>query len=267
MARWVRFVRRNQKPVLTPYLQGVVADRQSQIVLALDMEEMLEPQAIVARLDASESLQGKPKARQALAELLRGLRGVRMHVQIEVKTTAAIWIDFSTNVGEEGKALKPLLLELMNDNGASLEDFETADVRIEGKSVAIVTQLSDEGLRRVMTLILAPHPAVRTDVAKGPRAEPTGIDESFRYYRAVNRIVDDLKRANRRAKNYQRTVTWHENFAKKIGRLPITGVDPALVDYGANVGSKLRALAATAVPDQRNLKTNLARARRIHTFS
>jgi len=247
--RWMRFSAKNRKPVISSYLQNVATDDQSQIVLALDMEEMLEPRMIRKRLLAGKSLQGKPQTIRALAALLKGLRGIRLHIKVNDKTTAAIWIDFAAKVGPEGKYLKPLLLETLSDMGAALEDFETAQIRVDGKSVVLLAPLSDEGLRRVMTLILTPTPGTSPSRASAgasrPRAGRTGLPETVKYYRAVDRILKDLQRANRRAKNYQRTALWHENFARKTDQLPVAGVDTDLIKYGESISSDLRALAAS----------------------
>ena len=247
--RWMRFVKTNRTPAISSYLSHVATDNQSQIVLALDMEDMLEPQRIRQRLLAAKSLQGKPQTVKALATLLEGLQGIRLHIKVEDKTTAAIWIDFATKVGPEGKYLKPLLLETLNDMGAALDDFEAGQIRIEGKSAVIVAPLSDEGLRRIMTMILTPTPGTHQNssapATTRPRTVRIGIPETVKYYRAVERILTDLERANRRAKNYLRTATWHENFARKIDQLPVSGVDPELVKYGNSISSDLRALAAS----------------------
>lgn len=247
--RWMRFVSKNRKPAISSYLRRVATDNQSQIVLALDMQEMLEPRRIRERLLAAKSLQGKPATIQKLAALLEQLQGIRLHIKVADKTTAAIWIDFSAKVGPEGKYLKPLLLETLNDRGAALDDLEAGTVRVEGQSVVIVAPLSDEGLRRVMTMILTPTPQTpRTSAAatvKNPRARRVGIPETVKYYRAVDRIINDLQRANRRAKNYQRTAVWHDNFARKIDQLSVVGVDSELVKYGSSIASHLRALAAS----------------------
>jgi hypothetical protein len=68
---------------------------------------------------------------------------------------------------------------------------------------------------------------------------------SKRYLTTIERTLADLKRSLNRAKEYERTAKWHETFADKIDHLPIAGVDPALLEYGSSISSKLRGLAAS----------------------
>jgi len=58
-------------------------------------------------------------------------------------------------------------------------------------------------------------------------------------------VLKDLTRANRSAKDYARTATWHDNFANKIDQLSTISVDPDLVAYGTAVSSQLRSIAAS----------------------
>ena len=89
---------------------------------------------------------------------------------------------------------------------------------------------------------------------------PTGPDSeaSQSYFTSVYQILADLEKMNRKASDYNRTATWHENFARKIDQLPVRGVARELLTYGADVSSKLRSLAASlrGVPLQLNRLEN-----------
>jgi hypothetical protein len=159
--------------------------------------------------------------------------------------------DFGRRIGDEGKFVKPLFVEFLNDAGAALDELESAEVKVDGQTVTLRTPLSDESLRRVLSLITAPPPphspgraAQATPAPPQPASGPDAI-ASRRYFQAVSRNVDDLRRAYARAQSYTRTAQWHDNFAQRIDHLPTAGVDPALVDYGRRISSQLRALGAS----------------------
>ncbi len=70
-------------------------------------------------------------------------------------------------------------------------------------------------------------------------------DNNVKYFREIDQILMDLTKANRNAKDYHRTATWHDNFASKIDGLSTLAVDGDLVAYGASVSAKLRSIAAS----------------------
>ena len=257
-ARWVRQLDSPEAPRLSPYLQEV-ARRPSHIVFGLNMQDMLDPQRVKEHIEADKQFASSPRLPQDLTTLVTGLRGISFAANVEDRTVAEITLDFDREVGTEGMFVKPLLLSVLNDMGAAIDDFERADVVRDGKSVVMSTVVSDESLRRIMSVLLPPQTGASLAEDPAPAAEskpapPTTPDEtparvngkaSERYFKAVTQIIRDLERANRRATNAARTATWHDNFAEKIDDLPVAGVDRVLVDWGNDVSRHLRALAAS----------------------
>jgi hypothetical protein len=251
-ARWIAEAgRATGAEGVSPYLVESVQDSTPQLVLALDMHDMLDPVHVRSRLDAAEAIQGQRAARAALIIAFQTLRGIRFSVRVQETTTAEVRFDFGRRIGDEGKFVKPLFVEFLNDAGAALDELESAEVKVDGQTVTLRTPLSDESLRRVLSLITAPPPphspgraAQATPAPPQPASGPDAI-ASRRYFQAVSRNVDDLRRAYARAQSYTRTAQWHDNFAQRIDHLPTAGVDPALVDYGRRISSQLRALGAS----------------------
>lgn len=238
------------------YLQTAAKDDKSQLILALDMRDMLEPSMVRFRLDGAEALKGESGARTALTIDFQTIQGIQLRVQVEETATAEIQMDFGRVLGDESRYIKPLLIEFLNDAGAALDELEEATSTARGRSVTLKMPLSDESLRRILSLITAPPPptdpqtaASSTTTPPPPDAEPTGsridLAASRRYFKAVNQNVDDLQRAYSRASSYSRTAQWHVNFAERIDHLPKAGVDPALLDYGITIRERLLALAAS----------------------
>lgn len=252
VARWVNAFQSEQPGPLSAYLTGAAQEESPQIILAIDLHEMLDPVQIRYRLAGAEILQDRAQARTALTIDFQTLRGIRLAVHVRETAAAEIRMDFGRVIGEEGQYIKPLLVEFLSDAGAFLEELEEADVRVRGNSVTLQMPLSDESLRRILSLITTPPPPTdpvpeTPPTTPAPEQPRTRVDmaASLRYFRAVNRNIDDLQRAYGRAKTYPRTAQWHENFARRIDGLPTQGVDAALVDYGEQVSSYFRALAAS----------------------
>ena len=259
LARWLRDSDKGVETPLTPYLQDAVArSSDSHVILALDFQDLVDPKSWRERIKSSPDVAGKSNVVNLLADLTDALRGVTLRVQVAEKTTATVYLDFNTVVSQVALPfLKPVLIDLLGEAGASLEDLENAEVTADGKTAALTFELSDVGLRHVMSMVLMPGPSSdsASDVPPPPSAdgtpataaksnEPTA-KASRAYYASVNQIVDDLEAMAKKATNYNKTATFHDNYAKKIDDLPITGVDPDLQTWAQSVSSNLRALAVS----------------------
>ena len=74
--------------------------------------------------------------------------------------------------------------------------------------------------------------------------ESARLAASIRYHKAVNGALDDLKASSgARSKDYVKSATLFDNYAARIEKLPLTEVDPVLLQYGASVAGKLRAMS------------------------
>ena len=254
-ARWLESTSGNLGPIgLSEYLTNAAQDESAQVMLAFDMEHMLDPGFVRYRLNGAAALEGKALEKSALTILLQTIKGIRFDVHVDEEITADVHMEFGRNVGNEGEYLKPLLIEFLDDAGATLDEMASAETKIDGRKVTLSMPLSDESLRRVLSLLTAPSPHNGQPVAAEPAEPETDAEEdeskvdvraSRRYFNSVNNIVDDLSRAYSRAKSYSRTAQWHINFADKIDKLSTRGVDPDLAYYGQWVATQLRGLAAS----------------------
>lgn len=259
LARWLRSSDKGDERALSPYLQeAVTRSENSHITLALDFQDLVDPQSWRNRIKTSTAVSGKGNAVKLMSDLADSLRGVTLRIQIAETNKATVFLDFNTVVSQVAVPfVKPIFIDLLEEAGASLEDLENAEVSAEGKTAALTFDLSDAGLRHVMSLILMPGPP---DASSATPAPPTpdgtspataassntpNLNASRTYYSAVNQIVDDLEALAKKGGNYNKTATWHDNYAKKIDDLPIGGVDPDLLTWGGTVSSNLRALAVS----------------------
>jgi hypothetical protein len=234
---------------LSEYLTESAGDSKSQIVLAMDLAEIFEPDMLKTRIAATSTAKSRISSISRLTELCMSLRGIRLGITIGEQTDAKLSIDFGIDVGKDGDAVKFLLLEALQDLGASIDALEGSKVSTQGKSVHLTAKFEDEDLRRVMSLVTSPHSGgMEKTAAPEPSAGTAprvSSEASSKYFRAVDQILSDLQKANSRATDYARTATWHANFANKIDQLSTTAVDEQLVQFGQWVSANLRALAAS----------------------
>jgi hypothetical protein len=135
--------------------------------------------------------------------------------------------------------------------------LKSAEPKADGKSVVFSAELSDTSLRRLLSIVADPGDALDGDSTsiKTPK-EAAALSASLRYYRAVNQALDDLKsRGEAKGRDYVKSATLLDSYAARIERLGLTDVDPLLVQYGASVAAKLRAMAGSLRGVQVQLET------------
>ena len=65
-------------------------------------------------------------------------------------------VDFGRDTAILASFAKPLLLELLSQSGALIDDFETWQVGAKGKQVSFEGKLSNDGLRRLLSVVEPP---------------------------------------------------------------------------------------------------------------
>ena len=251
-ARWAVEATDKEPSAVAPYLQEALAQAGPQIVLAVDLQDLFEPEFFQSRLAASTTLNRQAAVQKQLAQALDGLRGIRLTVEVNKLTTATLQLDFASPLPADAVLLKGPLLDVFADLGSELEEFAQAPAVVRGNALVLTADLPDEALRRVVSLISAPPPSMtgKTETPKKPapasKDNPRGSNrESRQYLQAVNRCLNDLKKLSNRSSNEGRVAQWYLNFARKIEQLPTTDVDMDLLKYGGAQSSRLAALSAS----------------------
>ncbi|MFN3157748.1 MAG: hypothetical protein ACE37I_00450 [Rubinisphaera brasiliensis] len=245
------------------------ADEPHDVVLAIYLQDMFDPALIRERLQSDERFARHQALVDQLTPLIAGLQGARLLIDVDSQSHCQIRIDFGQDVGPSAAVIKTLFLAIVEDSGAMIDEFPSARISTSGNSVVLRCDLSDSSLRRIISLIVPPRapmapdalvsaatdqPAGTADGNVQPGNAPensqddaamTAFRANRRYLQAVNRMIDDLNRASQRAADYQKTVTWHETFARKIEALSTVNVDPELVDFGTRTADRFRALASS----------------------
>lgn len=242
-ARWLRQVQDRNSPQLSPYLQEASSypdNVGTEIILALDLEYAVSRNRAQEGLKDSRALQGQNVDRNELASVLASVRGVTLGVRTGERLVGKLRVDFAHDPSMMAAYAKPLLLEILAELGASLNDFSQWTAEIRGNTVFLGGELSVKGLQRILSIVDPPAPDLndhRQDKAS------TGVDPkaaaSLRNFRAVQEIVEDARNPHD-IKTWGNYAKWLEQYAKKIDHLPILDVDSDLLDYRAKVANLLR---------------------------
>lgn len=247
VARWIRRLQEAQPTQVSNYLQSASLEAEADIVMAVDLADLLDPGLIEYRLKGAEALAERTGEIAPLIEIFKNLEGLVFAAHVEDATHAKIAIDFDADIEGRGEAIHALLVEFLRDAGADLPEVAAAAPYEYEGSVVVEFELSDESLRRILSIVSAPPVATSGAVVStregSPRIDP---DRTEQYVRSVNRFVDDLKKTYEAQRtNYLRSALWHEQYARRIEHLPTSRVALSARDYAANVAELLRALAAS----------------------
>jgi len=246
VARWLRYAKSASISQQSRYLNAAVYNtaKRHHILVAVDLDDLFPPKQVGLVVARSEMLGKDSKTAYAVDSYLAKLVGVRFTADFKADgIDAEVRLDSNAAADAPPDVLKAFLIELLERNGAALEDLRTAAVKAEGKAVIMKFRMSDPDLARLLGVVATPAAGVAD--AYGVAVAPAGVtpEATRRYYRAVNKIIDDLKGQYKKAKDYGKTVVWHDTAANRIDTLSVLNVDPVVAEYGAGTAARVHAIA------------------------
>jgi hypothetical protein len=207
VARWARAAESSKSPALSDYLQGTLtASQTSQVVIAFDLQDAVPPSVIRAKLAACETLRGKDVDLEAAALALGSLRGLVLEVAITDASNGRLMVHFSRDASVLAPFAKPMLLEVLGNLGAMIDDLAEWKVTTEAKRFTFTGPLSASGRRRIMSLI--DHPTAALIASGDPTArsqDPGQSKEAYatqQYFQAIVKILDELREKGKDAKTF-----------------------------------------------------------------
>ena len=107
-------------------------------------------------------------------------------------------IDFDRDASVLADVAKPLLLEILGEAGASIDEFADWKVKVTGKRITLEGVLTQSGLRRLFSFLEIDSTAVDAPEAKAASSDDAmepSVDAytSLQYFQSVARYLNDLK--------------------------------------------------------------------------
>ena len=248
VTRWLRKAQKRTEPVISPFLKKRTAVADSggtEIVMALDLADVPEPSAVGKKLRKMETLAGKTLNFNELASAIVGVQGVAIGIRIGDKPFGQVVVDFDKDVSLMAPFAKPLLLEVLANQGAMIEDFSQWKENVSSNTISLKGDMSDLALRQLLMLIEPPTPkmeAAKKQASPGDTAPKVKATQD--HFKAVTGYLRDLKIDKRKMKTWGQLASWMEKYARRIDRLPLLNIDPEMLDYGQNVSYDLRGAAS-----------------------
>jgi hypothetical protein len=263
IARWVR-----QPPgaVTSEYIKDALAGlrEDAHVMMALDLGDAFGLPRIRQFLADSELKELAGKDLDAMAKALSTLKGLTLQIAVDQGISGTVTIHLGQSAALLDGVAKPLLVSVLDAAGMRLEDVDQWTFTTAGSEVRGSGKLSDAGFRQLIGVVQSPVPAAvaaaapeATESASAAPAAPADpATASQRYFKSVSLTIDSLKTGT----SVRETATWWFQASKRIDKLPILSVDPALVEWGTFVSSKLKQLSGTGAAGQTQIQARVAGA-------
>ena len=165
VTRWLRKALKRTEPAISPFLKKRTAVADSggtEIIMAMDLADVTVPSTVRKKLGGLDTLADKTVNFGQLAEALATIRGVAIGVRIGSKPFGQIVLDFDKDVSIMSPFAKPLVLEVLANKGAMIEDFAQWEGKVSGNTFSLKGEISDLALRQLFMLIEPPTPDMKS---------------------------------------------------------------------------------------------------------
>ena len=249
MSRWLRNGPTPGGSRLSPYLKTALNSKENsaQLILAIDLQDNFSAAEIGQELKSTGWFSSESAAKNA-AEVLETVKGITIAIAVDTERKGTATLEF----GKDATVLKPVLEKLvaavMNRVGAASEDVQGWKWTVNGSRVTGTGSVS-QGEAREMLSILEPPSITQaiSESSSNSQTVPTANDRmartSLSYCKSVQVLLNDLRTTLKKERDNH--ALHFERYARKIDDLPMLNVDPALLNFGANVSGSLRYQAQT----------------------
>ncbi len=247
VSRWVRSAVGSTVVTLSPYLKAAadVPDRVgTEIIMSIDMTDALNRDRVRQALENSEVLKKSSIGVASATETIVGLQGATLGVRVTSRVFGVLKLDFSGETKPIAEVAKPLVLEVLSEAGASIDEFANWTPNVTPHRITLEGELTASGLRRLFSFLELDTTAVAApeggaEALSATQAASAEATKTLQYFQAVQGYLNDLRHEDG-ATSYASIALWFDKYARRIEKLPILGVDKDMVDYGQYVIYQLR---------------------------
>ena len=249
VARWMRRADSGTLAGLSPYLQKAqqFAQKNAHVIVSVDLEDVVCAEEVKTKLADFQSLEGKDIDLDKASHALASIRGAMLGITVTDRRNGAVRVDFNEDISVIRDVAKPLLLEVLGNQGMMIDEFHDWDVQVSEKEVRLHGLLEDSGTRRLLSFLDAPpalQPSADQQRAVQPDDEETkkalvGVT-SQQYFHSITTLLQDLRNDKRNRRTMGQISVFFRNYASRIDRLPVLNVDEELVGFGRWASTSLR---------------------------
>lgn len=229
------------------YLAQTLESGDHAVILAVDLMNAFGPRSVQAAM-ADGGLQSLDEYQDDLGSLTRSLAsisGVNLKVDAGAELKAVLTADFANAPKLTPELAKALAIEVVREAGLPTEDLSSWSFEVKKNQIVGSGQITPAALSSYLQLFAPPSQHLASELARAPVAgdapapELTAAAASQQYYRALSRVLDNLRSGATPMQN----ASYLRSQARMIQQLPILNVDPELVAWGGEVADALQQAA------------------------
>jgi len=250
VAKWIRDINAGATGRLFPYVEkafGYADNVGTEVILAIDLADVASPDTIRSALKMSRAMRGRDYDEAAFVKVLSGIQGITLGIRVTDKMTSRLKVDFAGDASALDQHARNLLVEVLGNSGAMLDEFRSWKPEIKGNELLLTGDLTEPGIRKLLSLISLDASMLAGEsepkVAINPKTEPEETKKRIaannaRYVETIQQLVEDLK-GGEKADSLEKYVMWIQNYARRIDRMPTFQIDPLLVKSGKQIADEL----------------------------
>ena len=212
----------------------------------MDTADVFDPPGLRAKLSKFKALAGKTSELDRVVRAVAGMKGVRLTVRVGSKLDGELRLDC-----DQAAALAPVakavVLEALAGAGSAVDDLDDWTANLSGPAIVMSGQLSEPGLRQLLSLLLSPSmttSAAPTTSKPAPSDDQPNAAASKKFFRSVNTLLKELRQ--QKSQTYTIMARRYQECAQQMDELPLLGVEPDLLKWGGDVAITLRSMATHA---------------------
>lgn len=261
VSKWVRTpTTRPEGNVTSDYIQHTLAglNEKTDITMAMDLEGAFGVPRI-RRFLADNEIKGiEEKQMDRIAGTLGSMQGIKLDITVGQDVNGRATVSFDRDTAELSECAKPIMIAVLNNGGMHLDDIDDWTCTAVGKTVTMQGKLSTGALRKLLSIVQSPIPAITVAQPQSAGAKAVAAADpavaSQRYFKAVCAMLDNFKGAS----SPSESASWARATSKRIDQLPILNVDPQLIQWGSNVSLKLKQAGAGMAVAQTQMNARVA---------
>jgi hypothetical protein len=257
ISKWLSKPVTAEGAIVSEYIRAAAAglSAQTDVLMAIDLEGAFSVPKIRLFLDDSDIAEIKEEELDSASMAIGSIKGITLNIFINEEVNGKMAIDFGKDVTTLNAAARPIMIAALNFKGMHIDDVKDWSFLATGNQITAEGKLSDASLKQLLGIVQSPVPSIITD---GPKADTPEANDpaaaSQRYYKMVSANLDNLSEGP----SMSESGLWFRSAATRIDHLPILHVDPALVEWGALVSSRLKQASASLNVNQAQANSRTA---------
>lgn len=209
------------------------------LAIGLDLDGALSPENVQAGVSNLRCLRGKAIDQGKAAACIGSVRTALLSVSADTALESRLELVFGEDPALFASVAGPLVREIVESAGLSLEEMKNWTPSIHGRSIVMTGPITGSGVLRICSLLTLTKPrSPQTADAADASASKDPAVASQEYFKGAMTIMDDVKKI-RDMDDPAKSAIYLERFAKKIEALPMVNVDPDLLKWSAGVSLDL----------------------------